>query len=75
MAVLLLRGIHGNTYTPPAVTGMFGDVPGDYWAAAWIEALANEGITGGCGNGNYCPNTVVSRDQMAVFLVKGFNLP
>ena len=71
MAVFLLRGIHGSAYTPPAATGaVFADVPADYWAAAWIEQLAAEGITGGCGNGNYCPSTPVSRDQMAIFLLR-----
>ena len=76
MAVFLLRGEHGGSYTPPAATGtMFADVPQNHWAAAWIEQLATEGITGGCGNGNYCPATVVNRAQMAVFLVRTFNLP
>ena len=72
MAVFLLRSIHGSSYTPPATgtsTG-FGDVAADYWAAAWIKQLAAEGITGGCGNGNYCPENTVTRDQMAVFLLK-----
>ncbi|MFZ5881670.1 MAG: S-layer homology domain-containing protein [Chloroflexota bacterium] len=40
-----------------------------------MEALAAEGITGGCGGGKYCPEQVVTRAQMAVFLVKAFNLP
>jgi len=76
MAVFLLRGEHGGGYTPPAATGtMFADVPSTHWVAAWIEQLANEGITGGCGNGNYCPATPVTRDQMAVFLVRAFSLP
>ncbi len=71
MAVFLLRGIHGSAYTPPAASGaVFGDVPANHWAAAWIEQLAAEGITGGCGNGNYCPSTPVTRDQMAVFLLR-----
>ena len=77
MAVFLLRGIHGSSYVPPAVgasTG-FGDVPTDYWAAAFIKQLAAEGITAGCGNGNFCPESPVTRDQMAVFLVRTFNLP
>jgi hypothetical protein len=76
MAVFLLRGEHGGGYVPPAATGsMFADVPQNYWAAAWIEQLAAEGITGGCGGGNYCPTTPVTRDQMAVFLVRAFSLP
>jgi hypothetical protein len=43
--------------------------------ADWIEQLAAEGITGGCGGGNYCPNGASTRGQMAVFLTKTFPLP
>ena len=75
MAVFLLRAKHGSSYSPPLPSGVFGDVPTDHWAAAWIEQLAAEGITAGCGNGNFCPGTPVTRDQMAVFLVRTFNLP
>jgi hypothetical protein len=77
MAVFLLRSKYGASYSPPAVgTGTgFGDVPANHWAAAWIKQLAAEAITSGCGGGNYCPATPVTRDQMAVFLVKNFNLP
>jgi len=77
MAVFLLRAKHGAGYTPPAVgdsTG-FGDVSTSYWAAAWIKQLVIEGITAGCGSGNYCPEMPVTRAQMAVFLVRTFNLP
>ena len=76
MAVFLLRAEHGTTYAPPAATGTkFTDIPADYWAAAWIEQLAKESITAGCGGGKYCPEDPVTRGQMAVFLVKTFNLP
>ena len=77
MAIFLLKAKHGASYSPPAVgaTTGFGDVPTEHWAAKWIKQLAAEGITGGCGNGNYCPDTPVTRAQMAVFLVKTFNLP
>ena len=75
MAVFLLRAMHGADYTPAPATGaVFADVSADYWSAAWIEQLAAEGITGGCGNGNFCPNAPVTRAQMAVFLVKTFAL-
>jgi hypothetical protein len=50
-------------------------VPTTYWAAAWIKQLAAESITTGCGSGNYCPEDSVTRAQMAVFLVRTFNLP
>ena len=77
MAVFLLRSKHGVSYTPPGIgvgTG-FNDVPPGYWAAAWIKQLVTEGITSGCGSGNYCPESAVTRAQMAVFLVKTFSLP
>jgi len=77
MAVFLLRAKYGASYSPPGVgadTG-YGDVATGHWAAAWIKRLAAEGITEGCGNGNYCPDASVSRAQMAVFLVRTFNLP
>ena len=75
MAVFLLRAEHGAFYTPPPATGVFTDVPTTHWAASWIEQLAAEGITGGCGADTYCPSTPVTRAQMAVFLVRAFNLP
>lgn len=76
MAVFLLRAKYGPTYAPPAASGtLFTDVPSTHWAAAWIEQLAAESITGGCGAGKYCPDSSVTRAQMAVFLVKAFGLP
>ena len=76
MAVFLLKTEHGPAYKLPGCTGtVFLDVPctgGIY--DAWIEALANEGITGGCGGGNYCPDNPNTRGQMAVFLTKTFDL-
>jgi hypothetical protein len=75
VALFLLRSLYGSAYVPPPATGaMFDDVPGDYWAAEWIEQLAVEGISGGCDANNYCPDALVSRDQMAVFLVRTFDL-
>ena len=74
-AILILRAKHGAGYVPPDPSGVFLDVPVDSWAAAWIEQLAAEGITSGCGDGKYCPTMPVTRAQMAVFLTKAFNLP
>ena len=77
MAVFLLRSKYGSSYNPPAVGGStgFSDVSTSYWAGAWIKQLVVEGITAGCGNGNYCPEVPATRAQMAVFLVRTFNLP
>ncbi len=54
---------------------MFTDVPASQSFAKWIEQLAREGITGGCGATTYCPDATVTRGQMAVFLIRAFNLP
>ena len=77
MAVFLLRSRHGASYIPPAVgsSSGFSDVLPGYWAAAWIKQLVAEGITSGCGTGTYCPELPVTRAQMAVFLVRTFDLP
>ncbi|MBI5964226.1 MAG: S8 family serine peptidase [Chloroflexi bacterium] len=75
VAVFLLRARYSSAYNPPSATGVFTDVPVGYWSAAWIEQLAAEGITGGCGPGTYCPESPVTRAQMAIFLVRTFNLP
>ncbi|MBI5839209.1 MAG: PQQ-dependent sugar dehydrogenase [Chloroflexi bacterium] len=76
MSVFLLRAEHGSAYSPPPASGtVFTDVPPSYWAAAWIEQLAAEGITGGCGTNLFCPDNAITRAEMAVFLVKTFNLP
>jgi len=70
MAVFLLKAEHGSGYAPPACTGVFPDVacPGPF--TDWVEQLAVEGVTAGCGGGNYCPLSSVTRAQMAVFLLK-----
>lgn len=75
MAVFLLRARHGSNYSPPPATGVFADVDLSYWAIHWIEQLAAEGITAGCGNGNYCPEAPVTRAQMAVFIVRALLAP
>jgi hypothetical protein len=72
MAVFLLKAKYGSAHLPPPCTGtVFTDVPctgGSF--DPWIEELAALQITGGCGGGNYCPNNTVTRQQMAVFLLK-----
>jgi ELWxxDGT repeat protein len=73
MAVLLTASRHENP--PPATGTRFGDVPADYWAARFIEQLAADGITSGCGGGNFCPDLPITRGEMAVFLAVAFHLP
>jgi hypothetical protein len=78
MAKFLLRSLHGLCYVPPPCSGRFADVPcneNKSYFADWIEALAAEGITKGCGGDNYCPSLPVTRDQMAVFLLRSEHGP
>ena len=70
MAVFLLKAKNGLCYVPPTCTGTFTDVTCPSTFADWIEDLADQGITSGCGGGLFCPNNLVTRRQMAVFLLK-----
>ena len=66
----------GNaTYMPAppvteAFTVLFNDVSPSAGYATAVDLFAQYGITAGCGNDDYCPNEDVTRDQMAIFLVR-----
>ena len=74
MAVFLLKARHGTHFVPPPAAGVFSDVPVSSPFAPWIEQLAAEGITVGCGGGDYCPDSANTRAQMAAFLAATFGL-
>ena len=75
MALFILRTKYGADFKPPAAQGYFADVHRDnYWAADYIEQLYKEGITTGCGGGNYCPERPVTRAEMAAFIMRAFDL-
>jgi hypothetical protein len=77
MAVIIVKARHDPGYNPPPCTGVFADVPCSPTPAVnvdWIEELYHEGITGGCGGGNFCPDALNTRGQIAVFLAKGLLL-
>jgi len=76
MAVFLLKARWGAVFLPPPATGaVFPDVQAANPFARWIEELSREGVTGGCGGGLYCPDNPVTRQQMAVFLLKTLQGP
>ena len=60
--------------SPDPATATFADVPVGHPFHRFVEALVAAGITGGCGNGNYCPDAPVTRGQMAVFLAGALGL-
>jgi lipoprotein-anchoring transpeptidase ErfK/SrfK len=69
MASFLVRALD----LPPSSRDAFRDDDG-MSAEDDINALAAAGITSGCEDGRYCPARNVRRDQMATFLVAGFDL-
>ena len=70
MASFLVRALG----LPPAQSDHFADDGASMHEAA-INALYESGITGGCGADAYCPTQAVSRDEMASFLRRAFDLP
>ena len=51
----------------------FNDVPPAHPFHEFIQTALRNGITGGCGGGDYCPANPVTRAQMAIFLLKAKN--
>ena len=55
------------------IIAFFADVPSDYWATPWIERVYRAGVIAACTTNPlmFCPESNVSRADMAVFLLKG----
>jgi S-layer family protein len=71
MAVFVLVAKEGTGYVPPTcTTPVFADVPASSPFCRWIEELARRAVVSGCGSGNYCPSSAVTREQMAVFVLR-----
>ena len=77
MAVFIARAMAGDDASVPDPTGdpSFPDVPADFWSYRHIEYIAAEEVAGGYYDGLYHPESFVSRDQMAVFICRAFDLP
>jgi hypothetical protein len=70
MATFLVRALN----LPATSTDYFTDDEGSTHEGN-INRLRASGITMGCGGTNFCPSGVVTRGQMATFLVRAFDLP
>ena len=57
---------HLSAYT---VSGGFADVPASDPRHVWVDIAGRHAISSGCGDGNFCPDTLASRAQMAVLLL------
>ena len=60
--------------SPAPSSATFPDVPTTDFGFQFVEALYASGITGGCGGGLYCPDSPVTRRQMAIFIAKALGL-
>ena len=75
MAVLLVQARGESPSSGCKAPTRFTDVPCADPDWGYIEKLAADGITGGCGAGQFCPGLTVPRDEMATFLSKGKYCP
>lgn len=70
-----IRVFYRLQVSPAPATATFpNDVPTSHPFFRFIEALAASGISGGCGPGSFCPDSPVTRGQMAVFLATSLGL-
>ena len=71
MAVFITRALN---QVPPdgycGTTNPFSDVHSDRWSCKYVKRLAELGISTGYGDGRFGPEDAVTREQMAVFIVK-----
>jgi predicted TIM-barrel enzyme len=70
MSVFVLVTLDPALNPPACGTPVFNDVPASSPFCRWIEELARRGVAGGCGGGSYCPTADVTREQMAVFVLR-----
>ena len=74
MAIFVLVTLDPTLNPPACGTPAFADVPASSPFCRWIEELARRAIVTGCGGGNYCPVSPVTREQMGVFISVTFGL-
>lgn len=78
MAVFISRAMAGGESAVPdpgCDAPVFPDVPCDFWARRYVQFIKSVGVAGGYPDGNYRPDALCTRDQMAAFVARGFHLP
>lgn len=76
MAAYMARAIKGGEASVPLGSGTqsFSDVPTDHWAYKYIDCCVAEQVVSGFPDGSYRPDLEVTRDQMAVYVCRAFEL-
>jgi hypothetical protein len=70
--------LNGPDYVPPDPTGIFADVPVNFWGAKWIEAAYTTGLIPACVTEpelRFCPNDPLDRAMGAYMMVRAKGLP
>lgn len=67
-AVMLTRLL--QLPVPAAGTSSFSDVSAGHWGLSYIEAVQEAGLMLGDGDGTFRPDDVITREELAVLLVK-----
>lgn len=69
MAAFIIRALFGESFSYTQ-SPYFTDVPANHPYFKYIQKMRDQGITVGCTATTYCPDGLVSRGQMAAFLVR-----
>jgi Concanavalin A-like lectin/glucanases superfamily/S-layer homology domain len=74
MAVFIIRARYGTSFdfdypSTPLFTDATPDSVGSFFK--YIQRMKMDNITSGCTTTTYCPDLIVTRDQMAVFMIRG----
>jgi hypothetical protein len=79
MAVYVARAMvapGGDAAIPdPVPPATFPDVPDTFWTYKQVEYCVGQGVVTGYDDGTYRPVNPVTRDQMAVYVQRAFDLP
>ena len=66
-----LKSLLGDEFTYPT-TPFFGDVSVDSAQFRFIQKMYELGLTSGCTPTQFCPNNLLTRQEIAVFLTRAF---
>lgn len=69
-AAAVVRGLTGGGQFSFSPAPYFDDVPPGHSHFPWVQKLRELGITAGCGERRFCPKDVITRGQLAAFLVR-----
>jgi uncharacterized repeat protein (TIGR02543 family) len=69
MAAFIIRSLFGESFSFSG-TPYFTDVPASHPFFKYAQKMRESGITAGCSATTYCPDSPVTREQMAAFLIR-----